>query len=105
LRTYVRITPDVEKANRAIPDGTFERLLANTMEALKPEAAYFYAEHGKRTANLFFDLKDQSDIPRIAEPWFIEMNATVEFFPCMNADDVKLGLTKAMADMKVPAGV
>lgn len=105
MRTYVRITPDIEKANRAIPDGTFERLLQHTMEMLKPETAFFFADGGKRTANLVFDLKDQSDIPMIAEPWFIEMSATVEFFPCMNVDDVKLGLTKAMADMRVPAGV
>lgn len=88
-----------------MPDGRFEKLLMQTIEMLQPEAAYFFADGGKRTANLFFDLKDQSDIPRIAEPWFMETNATVEFFPCMNADDVKLGLTKAMADMKTLTGV
>jgi len=33
---------------------------------LKPEAAYFVAEHGLRSAMIFFDTKDASEIPAIA---------------------------------------
>ena len=44
---------------------------------------------------MFFDLADPSDIPPIAEPLFQELNATVEFFPAMNGDDLGAGLGKA----------
>ncbi len=43
---------------------------------------------------MVFDLKDSSDLPRIAEPFFMGLNATVEFTPVMNADDLKAGLGK-----------
>ncbi len=39
------------------------------MNKLKPEAAYFLPEHGLRSAIMFFDMKDASEIPGIAEPF------------------------------------
>jgi hypothetical protein len=35
------------------------------MNKLKPEAAYFLPEHGLRSAIMFFDMKDTSEIPVI----------------------------------------
>jgi hypothetical protein len=35
-----------------------------------------------------------SDMPRIAEPLFMGLNASIEFMPCMNADDLGTGLSK-----------
>jgi hypothetical protein len=32
-------------------------------------------------------------MPRIAEPLFMGLDATIEFMPCMNADDLKSGLS------------
>jgi hypothetical protein len=66
------------------------------METTKPEAAYFTSEDGLRTGFIFFDMKEVSDIPMIAEPLFMELDAEVTFTPVMNAQDVKLGLEKAM---------
>ena len=94
MRMLVRITMDTAAGNAAIQNGTLDKLIGSTMEMLKPEAAYFYAHNGKRTGSFIFDLKSPSDIPPIAEPWFIGVNAGVEFIPVMNADDVKAGLQK-----------
>lgn len=108
VRTLVRITMDMESGNAAIRNGTLARIIADAMERLKPEASYFYAEGGKRAALLVIDLKDQSDIPMIAEPFFNGMKATVEFFPAMNADDLQIGLAKFMeasSKEREPAGV
>jgi len=99
MRTLARISLDTEAANAAIKNGTLEKLIASTMEQLKPEAAYFFADGGKRTASFIFDLKNSSDIPSIAEPWFMSVNASIEFIPVMNADDVKVGLEKAARNM------
>lgn len=92
MRMLLRATLDVEAANAAIKNNTLQQLMQSTLQELKPEAAYFFADHGKRTANIFFDLKDTSLIPTIAEPFFQHLNATVEFIPVMTADDLRAGL-------------
>lgn len=102
MRTLVRISMDVERSNEAIKSGALPKLMERAHAQLKPESAYFFSEHGKRSAQFVFDMADPSDIPAIAEPWFMETGATVEFFPVMNADDLKTGLQKAIA-MREPA--
>jgi len=43
---------------------------------------------------ILFVLKDASDIPSIAEPFFLNMNAKVEFTPVMTAEELQKGLEK-----------
>jgi hypothetical protein len=90
----LRITIPVDTGNEAIQNGMIQKVVSETMERLRPEAAYFLAEQGDRAAMFVFDLKDSSDIPSIAEPFFAGLNATVEFTPVMNAEDLKKGLEK-----------
>jgi hypothetical protein len=47
-----------------------------------------------RTGYIVFDLKEPSDIPSIAEPFFQELGAKIAFTPVMNFDDVQSGLQK-----------
>ncbi len=105
MRTLVRFTPDMDKGNQAIIQGVLPQLIEDTIEQLKPEAAFFFTNDGKRSAFFVFDLKNQSDIPVIAEPWFQKLNATVEFAPCMNIDDLRIGISNAAAQYREPAGV
>jgi hypothetical protein len=94
MRTLIRVSIPVETGNAAIKSGRLPQLISEAMTRLKPEAAYFMAENGARTAFFFVDLKDQSDIPVVAEPFFMELHATVDFQPVMNADDLKKGLSQ-----------
>ena len=57
------------------------------------------AEDGVRTAMIFFDMLDSSDIPSIVEPLFMGIDAEVELLPVMNADDLRKGLKNAMEAM------
>ena len=63
------------------------------MSKLKPEAAYFFPDHGLRSAMMFFDMKDASEIPAVVESLFAGLNARIQLVPVMNADD--LGQRKA----------
>ena len=92
-----KITIPVEAGNTAINDGSLPKTVQSMLDELKPEAAYFSAADGQRTAFIFFDLKDASDMPVVAEPWFMNMNASVEFIPVMNPDELKAGLGKLAA--------
>ena len=92
MRTMLRWTVPVEKGNTMIDDESMESVIETVMAETRPEAAYFLAEDGKRAGLVFFDLKEPADIPRIAEILFRGANATVEFVPVMNADDLKKAL-------------
>ncbi len=95
MRTMLRVTVPVEAGNRAIKDNSLPKIFQSVAEDLKPEAAYFFAQDGKRGALFFFDLKDSSQIPSISEPLFMGLNATVELTPVMNVDDLRSGLEKS----------
>jgi hypothetical protein len=95
----LKIKMPTEPGNRAIKDGSLPKLLEATMRKLSPEAAYFYADDGMRTAIMFFDMTDVSQIPVFVEPLFSGVEAKVEFVPVMNADELRKGLGAAMQAM------
>jgi len=92
MRTMLKWTVPVEKGNAMIDDGSMQKTVEAVMAATKPEAAYFLAQDGKRGGLVFFDMKEPADIPRIAEILFKTSNASVEFTPVMNPDDLKKAL-------------
>lgn len=99
MRMMLRVTVPTEEGNKAIKDGSMAKVIEHTLSDLKPEAAYFTAESGHRTAYLFVEIKDSSDMPYIGERFFFAFNATVDFIPVMNVDELRQGLPRAMAAM------
>jgi hypothetical protein len=96
MRTSLKVSMDVNAGNTAISDGSFPKVLKETMDRINPEATYFYAENGNRSCFMVFDLKDSSEIPGIAEPFFMVLKAKVEFAPVMNLEDMQKGLKAAV---------
>ena len=92
MRMMLKIVIPTETGNHAIKDGSLQKSFEAIMGKLKPEAAYFFPEHGLRSAMMIFDMKDASEIPAIAEPLFAGLNARIQLLPVMNADDLKKGL-------------
>src|SRR5580658_8768206 len=90
MRMLLRVSIPVEAGNAAAKDGTMGATIEGILADLKPEAAYFFADDsGQRSGSIVFDLKDPSQIPAVAEPWFLAFNAHVEIHPAMNVDDLK----------------
>ena len=92
MRTLLTVSMEVGASNKAIMDGSLPKVMKAIMEKLKPEAAYFFALHGKRTGIMVFDMKDPSEIPVICEPFFMGMNADVHLTPVMDVVDLQKGL-------------
>lgn len=92
MRMLLRVSIPVETGNAAAKAGTLGSTVEKILGELKPEAAYFLADdHGNRSASIVFDMKDTSQIPAIAEPWFHAFNAKVSLRPVMNAQDLATG--------------
>ncbi len=92
MRMMLRWTVPVEKGNETIRDGSLAATMQSLLEELKPEAAYFWPENGERAGMIVFDMADTTQIPQIAEPLFMNLDAAVEFLPVMNADDLRRAL-------------
>jgi hypothetical protein len=92
MRFLVKVNIPVEAGNAAAKAGKLGSTIQSILADLKPEAAYFTDDKGQRTAFVFLEMQDASQIPAIAEPWFLALNAHIEFHPVMVPDDlVKAG--------------
>jgi len=95
MRMMLRILMPVEGGNAAFKSGSLQVTIQGLIEKLKPEAAYFFPDEGKRSALFVFDMKDSAQIPPLVEPLFAGMNAQVRLTPVMNAEDLQKGLSEA----------
>jgi hypothetical protein len=78
----------LEPFNTFVKDGSAGQKIQKILEAIKPEAAYFTEHNGHRGGTLVVNLKDSSDVPMFAEPWFLTFNAKVEFRVAMTPEDL-----------------
>ena len=92
MRTMLVVELDTEAANKQITDGTIAKTMEEVMATLKPEAAYFYTHNGHRAMTLVTDLPDEASVVTACEPLWLALNADVEAFTCMNAEDLRTGL-------------
>jgi hypothetical protein len=89
MRMLLRVSVPVEAGNAAAKAGTLGPTIERILADLKPEAAYFITDDdGNRSGSIVFDMKDSSQIPAVAEPWFLAFNAKVSFRPVMNPQDL-----------------
>lgn len=92
MRFLFKVNIPVEPGNKAAKAGKLGETIQSILEEQKPEAVYFTDDKGQRTALLFLDMQDASQIPALAEPWMQAFNASIEFHPVMvPADLAKAG--------------
>lgn len=89
MRMLLRVSIPVEAGNAAAQAGTLGSTIERLVAELKPEAAYFFADdHGQRSGAIVFDMTDTVQIPAIAEPWFLALDAQVSLQPVMTPQDL-----------------
>jgi hypothetical protein len=88
MRFLLKVNIPVDAGNAAAKAGKLGETIQSILSDLRPEAVYFTDDKGQRTGFIFLDMQDASQIPAIAEPWFLAFNAHIELHPVMVPDDL-----------------
>lgn len=88
MRMMMKVNIPVDAGNAAAQSGTLGTTVQKILEGMKAEAAYFAEDGGQRTGYIFFDMKESSELPRVAEPWFLAFNASLTVRPAMTPQDL-----------------
>lgn len=95
MRFIMKISIPNEPFNTYVKNGTVGQLIQQILDEIKPEATYFTAMHGSRAGILIVNMENTSQIPHLAEAWFLKFDAHVEFLPVMLPEDLAhAGLTE-----------
>ena len=88
MRMLVKVPIPLEHGNAMIRQGTLGSTIQQILAELKPEAAYFAEFNGERTGFIVVNIAKESDIPSVAEHFFLGLNAKAEFHPAMTPEDL-----------------
>jgi hypothetical protein len=95
MRFLMKISMPNEPFNTYLKNGTAGQVMQQILDDIKPEAAYFMEMRGRRGGILIVNMDDTSQIPHLAEAWFVKLDAQVELHPVMLPEDLaKAGLTE-----------
>ena len=82
-----------EPFNSLVRSGKAGEMIGRILDAIRPEAAYFTEQDGTRCGIFVVDVKNSSDVPAFAEPFFLNFQANCKFRILMSPEDLqKAGL-------------
>lgn len=88
MRMLLKVSIPTEAGNDLVKGGKLGSTIQSILADMKPEAAYFVELDGVRTGLIFVDLKEPSDLPKVAEPCFLALGATLTVRPAMTLEDL-----------------
>ncbi len=77
-----------EPFNALVRQGKAGEILRRILAELKPEAAYFTEQNGRRCAVLIVEVAEPSRVPFFAEPFFLSFNADCRFQVVMSPEEL-----------------
>ncbi len=88
MRFMLKIEIPMEQGNKALRDPDFGKKMQQLLAEIKAEAAYFTTVNGRRGGYVIVNMDDASQLPGIAEPFFLWLSAKVEAMPVMLPEDL-----------------
>ncbi len=83
-----------EPFNTLVRDGDIGEKVQAILQETRPEVVYFTNYDGQRGAIMIVEVQDPSQVPALAEPWYLLLDADVQFHVVMTPED----LTRANLD-------
>jgi hypothetical protein len=88
MRIMYKISLPAERFNELSREGVVGEKIMRIIEETKPESIYFTGNKYGRGAVAVYDLKDNSNLPAAAEPWFLTFNAEIEYGPAITPQEL-----------------
>lgn len=89
MRYIMKVEMPIGPGNVALKDPQFGQKMGQLLAEIKAEAAYFTTINGNRGAYIIVNITDASQIPAIAEPFFLWLQAKIDWTPCMLPQDLQ----------------
>ena len=88
MRYLMKMSFPTESGNEVMRDPHFGQKMHDILQEIKAEAAYFTTVDGKRGGYVVVNMNDASEMPALAEPFFLWMKAAIAFIPVMIPEDL-----------------
>jgi hypothetical protein len=105
MRMLLKVQYETAAANEGLRSGRIGQNMPTMLEQLKPEAAYFVNNDGKRTAFVVFDLENNAQLVHMVEPFYHLANAEVEVTPAVTLDELRQGIQGVPETLQRFAGI
>jgi hypothetical protein len=99
MKYLMKVSMPTDASNERIKDPQFGKKMQEILADVKAEAVYFTTICGNRGCYAVVNINDASQMPALAEPFFLWLNAEVTFIPVMTPEDL------GKADASIQAAV
>lgn len=89
MKMLLTVEFPIEPFNSLVKSGEVGGIIGRILDTIKPETAYFTEQDGKRGGIFVVDVKSPSDVPVLAEPFFLNFNASCKFRVLMSPEDLQ----------------
>jgi len=100
MKYIMKVRMPNDPGNLRIKDPQFGKKMQEILTDMKAEAAYFTTICGSRGAYIVVNMDDASQMPALAEPLFLWMNAEIDLIPVMTPEDLAKGSPAIEAAVK-----
>lgn len=88
MKFLITVQLPPEPFNSLVRSGKGSEIIQKILADLKPEHVFFTTIDGCRTTIMIAEMNSTSEIPKFAEPFFLNFDADVQFRPVMMPEDL-----------------
>jgi len=88
MRYIMKVRIGQDRGNEVLRDPEFGHKMNDLLSEIKAEAAYFTTIDGQRGAYIIVNMNDSSELPAVAEPFFLWLDADIDWIPVMKPEDL-----------------
>lgn len=88
MKYLMKVKIPNDQGNAKISDPQFGMKMQDALAEVKAETVYFTTIDGCRGGYIVVNMTDASEMPRLAEPFFLWLGADIDFLPVMTMQDL-----------------